>query len=185
MITFRQYLSEMSAAKNKWQFLLSSSDKSELGGELVDLVQNAYAKTTEGSFVKSVRDVLPSDWIVIDWDDDPQQDSVVFYRKSRSGENWKGNKIQGLGHDGQAQSKTKVINKHLELLKKKGWWVEASEAMRHILLKNGAPVVKDESFLQKLFGDPDLKMIDQNTYVRKLPNGKKITETVFGHPTLK
>lgn len=182
MKSFVQYILE---AKNKWEFAVSSSDKSELSGELIDLVQTAYSKTSGGSFVNSLRDVLPSDWVIIDWDKDPEQDSTVFFRKSRSSETWKGNKIQGLGHDGQAESKKKVVAKQIQLLKKQGWWVEASEAIRHIMLKSGVHVVRDEEFLRKLFKDPDLKMIDKDTYVRKLPSGKKIKETVFGYPKLR
>ena len=36
----------------------------------------------------------------------------------------------------------------------------------------------------KLFNDPNLRMVDQDTYTRSLGN-KTITETVFGKPTLK
>ena len=184
MQTFSQYILELAQKKNKWVFAVSSADKSELSGELIDLVQGAYAKTTDGSFVNSLKDVLPSDWVLIDWDEDPEQDAAIFYRKSRSSEPWKGNKIQGIGHDGQRKSKDKVIKKHVTLLKKKGWWVEASDAMRHILLKSGVRVENDVEFLKKLFNDPDLKMIDKNTYERKLEGGRKITETVFGNPKL-
>jgi hypothetical protein len=184
MRTFKKYIYELAQKKNQWVFAVSSADKSELSGELVDLVKNAYEKTSEGSFVNSLKDVLPSDWVVIDWDDDPEQDSTVFFRKNRPNEAWKGNKIQGLGHDGSSISKKKVVAKNLELLKKKGWWIEASEAMRHVLLKNGAPVVTDVEFLRKLFKDPDLKMVDKHTYTRKI-GSKTITESVFGRPILR
>jgi len=57
--------------------------------------------------------------------------------------------------------------------------------MRHILIKMSAPVVTDEEFLQKLFPDTNLKMIDDITYRRKLTDGTIVKETVFGNPTLK
>ena len=178
-------LSEFALPKNKWEMLISNGDKQELGGELVDLVKHAYANTPRGSFVQSIQDVVPSDWRIIDWDQDPDVDATVFYRANRPGETWKGYKIQGLGHDGQRASKDKAIQKMTYLLSKKGWWIESSDAMQHLLRKLQVPAIVDERVLKVLFNDPHLKMIDKDTYTRKLPGGMTITETVFGQPTLK
>lgn len=177
-------LSEFALPKNSWEMLISTSDKHELGGELVDLVRNAYSKTPQGSFVNSIQDVVPSDWRIIDWDQDPDVDATIFYRANRAGETWIGNKIQGLGHDGQRTSKDKAIQKMMFLLGKKGWWIESSDAMQHLLRKQQVPAVTDERFLQTLFNDPNLRMINDDTYIRKLSSGT-IQETVFGQPTLK
>jgi len=54
-----------------------------------------------------------------------------------------------------------------------------------VLNKLHAPAVTGQDFLRRLFNDPTLKMVDDNTYVRTLPDGTKIKETVFGHPRLK
>lgn len=176
---------DLSLPKNKWETLISSADKHEAGDELVNLVQHAYSVTPKGSMVHSLKDVIPSDWNVIDWDKDPDIDACVFYRKNRPGENWVGYKIQGLGHDGTRTSKDKAINKILTLLSKPGVWIESSDAMRHVLQKLNTPSITDEHFLQTLFNDPNLQMIDQNTYQRQLDNGDVIKETVFGNPQLK
>lgn len=178
-------LYEFQLPKNKWEMLISNGDKHELGGELVDLVKKAYSTTPQGSFVNSIQDVVPSDWRIIDWDQDPDVDATVFYRSERPGENWKGYKIQGLGHDGQRQSKDKAIQKMTYLLGKKGWWTESSDAMEHILKKLGLTPTADERFLKVLFNDPHLKMTDEDSYTRKLQSGQVISETVFGNPVLK
>lgn len=178
-------LAEFQLPKNQWELLISNSDKEELGGELVDLVKTAYTNTPQGSFVNSIKDVIPSDWNVIDWDQDPDIDSCVFYRKNRPGEPWVGYKIQGVGHDGSRISKDKAIAKIGNLLGKDGWWIESSDAMRHILLKLSLSPIIDEQFLQQLFNDSNLRMIDEYTYVRQLPTGQKVKETVFGTPHLK
>lgn len=180
-----EILSELELPKNKWEVIFSSEDKHEVGHELVGLVQAAYSKTTFGSFVNNINDVLPSDWYVLDWDHKPDVDTAIFYRKNRPGEPWTGHKIQGLGHDGSPTSKTKAIQQIRALLGKQGWWIESSDAMRHVLKKSGLPAVEDESFLQRLLNDPNLSMIDQQTYVRMLSDGTKVTETVFGHPVLR
>ena len=65
-----------------------------------------------------------------------------------------------------------------------GIWIESSDAMRHLLQKLNVPVVTDEQFLQQLFNDPKLKMIEDDLYSRVLPNGNRISETVFGDPKL-
>jgi len=178
-------LQEFQLPKNQWELLISNSDKEELGGELVDLVKTAYTNTPQGSFVNSIKDVIPSDWNVIDWDQDPDVDSCVFYRKNRPGESWVGYKIQGIGHDGTRTSKDKAIAKVQTLIQKNGVWIESSDAMQHILKKLSAPVVTDQEFLQRLFKDANLRMIDKDTYQRKLTTGQVVQETVFGHPTLK
>jgi len=178
-------LFEFSLPKNSWELIISSADKEEVGPELIDLVRHAYSMTPHGSFVNSIRDVIPSDWNVIDWDQDPDVDATVFYRENRPGEKWYGHKIQGIGHDGQRASKTKAIEQTKELLAQPGWWIESSDAMEHILKRVGAIPVSDERFLKTLFNDPHLHMVDEDSYVRKLGNGQLIRETVFGKPALK
>jgi hypothetical protein len=126
-------ITEITLPKNVWELIISTADKHEVGTELVDLVKNAYSVTPRGSMINSLKDVIPSDWNVIDWDKDPDIDSCVFYRHNRPNENWIGYKIQGIGHDGTRTSKDYAINKVKELLEKNGVWIESSDAMRHVL----------------------------------------------------
>ena len=179
-----EILIEFQLPKNKWELLVSTADKHEFSGELVDLVKQAYAKTPHGSFVQSMHDVVPSDWLVIDWDPEPGIDAAVFYRGPRGNEQWTGFKIQGLGHDGQQTSKAKATQKVIEHLAKPGWWIESSDAMRRVLQKSGAQPVTDVKLLQRLFNDSSLTMIDKITYTRTIQSGN-ITETVFGNPTVR
>jgi hypothetical protein len=180
----REFITELKLPKNSWVVLLTSDAKEEAGTELIDLVQRAYSATSQGSFVNSIRDVIPSDWSVIDFDDDPDIDGCVFYRYPRSGELWQGQKIQGIGHDGTTLSKQKTIQKTVELLSKPGYWIESSDAMRAVLKKLNVPAVTNVDILKKLFRDPTLKMISDDTYIRILPTGRTITETVFGNPVV-
>jgi hypothetical protein len=178
-------LFEFTLPKDQWELVISNGDKEELGTDLVSLVRQAYSNTPQGSFVNSIKDVIPSDWTVIDWDNDPDVDATVFYRANRGGENWQGYKIQGLGHDGTRTSKDKALNKIRQLLRKPGVWLESSDAMRAVLKKLNVPAVTDERLLQRLFNDPNLRMIDTDTYERILPTGQKVTETIFGNPKVK
>lgn len=175
-------LQEFKLSKNQWELLISSADKHEAGPELVDLVKHAYAVTPRGSMIQSLKDVIPSDWNVIDWDHDPDIDACVFYRRNRPGENWTGYKIQGIGHDGTRTSKDKAISKVTSMLSRPGVWIESSDALRHVLHRMNAPAVTDTETLQALFGDRNLKMLGPDTYTRVLQNGERIKETVFGMP---
>jgi hypothetical protein len=179
-----ELLLERNLNKGMWELMTTTSDKEAYGDELVNLVKTAYSNTNYGSFIQSVQQVLPSDWRVLDWDQDPDIDVCIFYRGPRAKEVWRGYKIQGIGHDGQRNSKDKAIYKTHELLSKPGWWLESSDAMRHILKKLNTKSVTDERTLKKLFNDPNLRMIDDDTYTRTLSDGKKVTETVFGNPII-
>lgn len=178
-------LMEKTFPKGRWDILLSTADKEEHGDELVNLVGRAYKYAPLGSFVTSVKEVIPSDWHVIDWDEKPDVDAAIFYRKPRADENWIGNKIQGIGHDGQPESKRLVLEKLVHLLKVRGNWIESSDALRSTLVNKPLPVVTDENLLKILFNDDSLKMIDRITYVRKLQDNNEIIETVFGIPVIK
>ena len=171
--------------KNRWEFILSTPDKREHSDNLVDLVQTAYAKTSAGSFVNSLQDVIPSDWSVLDWDKDPELDIAIFYREARPNETWQGKKIQGIGHDGQRTSKDMALKQMASYLNKPVWWIEAADAIRHIMLKMGAPVVTDEATLQAIFPGTDLTMIDDKTYTRLVDGTNTATESVFGKPIVK
>jgi len=155
------------------------------GEELVDLVQTAYSRTPEGSFINSVGDLKPSHWIAKDFHNDDKLDVTIFYRNSRSGEGWKGNKIQGIGHDGSGEGKKRVLGKLNELLKKRGWWVEASDKLEEVLYGMGIPYVKDEDTLKRIYGDDELKMLgNKGRYERTIGGGKRIIETTFGYPII-
>ena len=177
-------LLERELPKNSWEALTANPDKQEFGQELVNLVQHAYQNTELGSHVNGMGDVVPSDWLVLDWDKNPDVDSLLFYRVNRPGETWTGNKIQGLGHDGQRGSKKKAIQKLQQVLNQEGWWIEASDALRATLRNVNAPIVTDVEFLRKLFNDENLTKMDPVTYSRRLKDNRVIIESVFGNPVL-
>lgn len=172
---------EKELKKGKWGF----PDVDDRADELIDLVQTAYRRTPEGSFVNSKGDLLPSEWLSIDFNQNPKLDATIFYREPRKNETWIGKKIQGLGHDDSKEAKTISLNKLIDVLGQDGVWVEASDALEHVLYKKGVPYIEDEDFLQSLFPNSGLKMTgDRGKYTRSV-SGKKIKETVFGKPRLK
>ena len=91
--------------KNKWEIVSSNPVKKIEGKTLIELVDTAYKSTPLGSFVKTIQDVVKSDWLVIDYNEEAGVDACIFYREPRTNENWVGKKIQGIGHDGVKDSK--------------------------------------------------------------------------------
>lgn len=174
---------KLSLTKNKWMWL-DPAEKSQASQELIGLVDTAYDKTLMGSFVKNNSDVGKSDWLVLDWDHDPDIDATIFYRGPRASEQWQGFKIQGIGHDGQKNSKNKLMDQVIKTLSQPGWWIEASGALRKILLNNTCPVVTDADTIQRLFNDETIKLNNTFGYKRKLAGGVSDTESVFGHPII-
>jgi len=169
--------------KNKWEVLPSPKPYSD---ELINLVQTAYKNTDKGSFVNTTSDLVKSDWVALDFDDEPDIDVTIFYRNSKANETWEGNKIQGIGHDGTREAINKVLSELEKLLSKPGNWVEASDALEHILYKMGVPYVKDENTAQLVFPNTNLEFTgDKGKYLRDLGSGGKAKETIFGNPKIK
>lgn len=178
MKTFKQFLNEF-VRKNVWTKLLPK-EKSEYHKDIIRVVDKAYEHTSLGSFVKSLADVEGSDWEVLDYDEKEDIDVAIFMRKPRASEPWRGRKIQGIGHDGEKESKKKVISMLISTLNEHGYWIEASDAMAVVLRKNNVPLVKDQEVLKKLF--PSItKFNSDGSYIRT-SGGQQYHEAVFGKP---
>jgi hypothetical protein len=191
MKSFKQFISE-SYPKDRWITITDPEEKINNAKNLLDLVNIAYSKAPLGSFIKTVSDIKPSDWEVINLDDDPELESCVFFRTNRESDTWVGNKIQGIGHDGKfyngVNSSKYAVDKIVELISQKGWWIEVSDALRSVLLRRYAGkfnIVTDVDILRKLYKDPELEMIDEKTYTRRLSNNLIVSETTLGNPILK
>jgi hypothetical protein len=179
---YLKYFENYGDYSNKWELLLSNPEKKIRGESLIDLVNNAYKITNLGSFVKTIRDVIKSEWFIIDWDDLGDIDACLFYRKPRPNEVWIGKKFQGVGHDGRGDSKKILLEKLCTELKKEGNWIEASDKLESILENRGIKKITDIRVLKKLFpGSKILKIHNNGRYDRTLENGV-ITESVFGNP---
>jgi len=180
MISFKEYLVEFQ--KNKWAHLLVR-DKTEYHQDLIGIVDSAYKHTTLGSFIKSMSDVKASEWVALDYDKDPDLDITIFYRPARSSETWVGNKIQGIGHDGERESKIKLMDKINKLLTTKGWWIEASDSLASALQKRGIRPETDQELLKKVF--PSITKFNPDHSYERVAGSEKIAEFVFGELRLK
>lgn len=169
--------------KNKWIELLKRGDKEELKKNLYVLINTAYGPIGGHVRVSNIDKVLDPSltyWEAVDDDDDPDADAVIFGKKTRGGI-----KISGIGHDGTSRSKSDVINTQIKLLHRSGYWVEASGRPAEIMYGKGAPYVKDQKIIEKLFGMRVQWLNDKGKYRRNISsNLRSDVETVFGKPTV-
>lgn len=179
------YEFKLNLPKKKWEIISSNPTKKIAGQNLIELVDTAYKITPLGSFVKTISDVVKSDWLVIDYNDVDKIDACIFYRESRPNENWIGKKIQGIGHDGTKESKKIIISKMIDKLKEPGFWIEASDRMEEVLEKSECPKVTDLETLQKLFPNSEINLLKGGKYERSLESGEVVKESVFGKPKFK
>ena len=161
---------------------LSEKEKSIHSEDLIELVKNAYSGTELGSFVNNEGDVRNSEWVILK---DGSIKACIFFRKSRSNENWIGHKIQGIGYENKAKSKLETIRKLKSLLREKGFWIEASDKLEKVLRNGDCKVVRDYNLLEGLFDNTKfIRFFKNGEYYRELED-KVIRETTFGFPVLK
>ena len=174
---------DITKKKNKWIVLKDKNDRKAIAKNLWVLVGNAYAPLGGHVSVKKLGDIYDGKlvyWEAIDIDGDPDADAVLFGRKVPSGI-----KISGIGHDNSSGGKSAIINHQITILKKSGYWVEASLKMQDIMYGKGAPYVKEQAKVEKLFGQKVEWQNDKGKYKRKLESGKYTDiETVFGKPKI-
>ena len=179
MIKLKQLLSEI--PKQKW----IDVNPTEYSDDLVSIVQNAYKKTPKGSFINTKSDLIGSDWNSIDIDEIPDIDATIFYRKPRANETWKGNKIQGIGHDGDREAIDILLKRMKQLLSKSGWWVEASDTLEHVLYKMGISYIDNEDVARRVFPNTNLKFTGNRGQYTRLVGNQKVKETIFGNPIVR
>ena len=136
--------SDLGVKKGQWvdvpeQDLAVHTPDIDIDDEVYDLIDTAYA-SIGGNLKISSPDDLPAGYTffdVVDIDDDPQPDAVVFGKMR--GENLK---IGGMGHDG-GKGKRVSISRLIDLVKLPGNFAEVSGRPAEIAVAAGVPVVTD------------------------------------------
>ncbi len=165
--------------KGSWEYL-TNKEKSEFSDEIFDLINNAYAPIGGNPNYQSPSDVDGSEgdanYLVIDFDDDPEFDAVVVDKTKQSG-----TKLASLGHDNSKQAKSLSVNFLSIMLKRPGHYIEVSGKLKDILVAKGVPVVTDKETIQQVMKGKDIEMNDDGTYQRYLGN-ELHTKTMMGNP---
>ena len=165
--------------KNSWEYL-TDKEKSKFSDEIFDLINNAYAPIGGNPNYQSPSDVDGSEgdanYLVIDFDDDPEFDAVIVDKTKPSGK-----KSAALGHDGSPAARSIAVNFAALMLKNKGHYIEVSGKLKDIMVAKGVPIVTDEETIRTALKGKDIEMNDDGTYQRSL-GGEIHTKTMMGNP---
>ena len=165
--------------KGSWEYL-TDKEKSEFANEIFSLINNAYEPLGGNPNYQSPSNVDGSEgdanYLVIDFDDDPEFDAVVVDKSKASGV-----KGAAMGHDGSREARSLAVNFLAIMLKNKGHYIEVSGKLKDILIAKGVPVVTDKETIRTALKGKEIEMNDDGTYQRYL-GGEKLTKTMMGNP---
>ena len=165
--------------KGSWEYL-TDKEKSEFADEIFTLIDNAYAPLGGNPNYQSPANVDGSEgdanYLVIDFDEDPEFDAVVVDKSKASGV-----KGAAMGHDGSREARSLAVNFLAIMLKNPGHYIEVSGKLKDILIAKGVPVVTDKETIQQVMKGKNIEMNGDGTYQRYL-GGEKHTKTLMGNP---
>ena len=172
-------IKEIELKKGEWT-PIPTEELEEMRYIIFDLISTAYQKIGNDKF-RSTNDIVDSgkldtDFTVVDIDGDGYIEAVSISKERPAG-----TKLTGLGHDGERASKVAIINYQSNLLKKDGYYVEASERALAALLKKGVKPIDDEELVRKVLKGKEIKWLGNGKYEREIA-GKKYVKMMLGKP---
>ena len=182
--SYESFLNEEKIPSNKWV----DYNLSKIDDDGIKLIWSMYTDT----YSKQGLDFSADDsgelkrkykaTFLKDVDDDHIADAFIIYKETPYG-----NKIALLGTNDKKQAKKDLIAKLFELLKTRGWFIEASMKMEEILSASNVPYVENEEMVRDVVGfDKKPEFEDKGYYTRLLSKaGKRITKRIYGIPKLK
>jgi len=173
----KQYLNEMTLPKKKWIVVKLSDLDEETRHKLWDMYVSTYQSI--GLHIESINKMVHKykiSWF-IDIDKDPEPDAFIIYKETNMG-----NKLALMGSDGAKESKSLLVKKMVLLLKKRGWFVEASHKVADIIIAKGVPIIQDMEFVKKVIGEKKfVEELEEGEYKRKLGTMGVVKKRMFGN----
>ena len=172
-------VNEVAITKGNWQ-PIPSSDLKDLEDEIFGLISTAYAPIGGHPNYRTAADVTgaekDADYEVIDLDDDPESDAVSVTKDKSAGK-----KFVAMGHDGSKAAKSSVIKHKTELLKKTGFYVEASGKLVDIFAAKGIEPIDDEDTVRAVLKGKEVEWLGDGKYKRSI-GGQMHVKQLFGKP---
>ena len=169
---------------DKKKYTLNKTNKKQIKNNLFSLVNLAYDDIGGHVRISSPEKVQQDGeldfWTAMDNNNDPYATVVIFGKKTQYGV-----KISGIGHNRTVQSKIDLFNHLSDILKKKGFYVEASDKPAQTLLFKKTPFIKNIKVIRKIFNSPEARYIDdQNMWYERNVSGITLKEVLFGNPII-
>jgi hypothetical protein len=185
------YSSTLGLKKWKWA-KVEPKDHPDLADEFFDMIQTAYGPIGGHVKVRAASDVFKEKkwnmWKVIDLDEDPEADLVLFGQEGKYGA-----KSSGVGHDGSKAAKREYIDAKGKAFKKRGFYGEVSKVFAEIMLKKyDVPIVDNQEDVEKVLNKKvewlgehptDKSMPGKGWYRRKLGAEYQV-KTLVGKPKI-
>ncbi len=176
---FEEFINELEVPSGKWVEL----DLAKIDDAGMEHIWDMYTST----YAKQGMDLSADDWremqkkykatALKDVDNDKEPDAFIIYKPTK----W-GNKIALLGTSNKSQAKSDLVKKLFELVRKKGWFIEASMKMEEILSSNNAPVIDNEKMIRDVVGDDKKPEFEKDGYYTRFLSkaGKRIRKRMYG-----
>ena len=176
---FEEFLNELEIPSGKWV----DYDLAKIDEEGMKKIWDMYTST----YAKQGMDLSADDWKELqtkykatalkDVDRDSEPDAFIIYKQTK----W-GKKIALLGTNNKPQAKSDLVKKLFELVRTRGWFIEASMKMEEILSSNRAPVIKDEKMIRDVVGDDKKPEFEEDGYYTRFLSkaGKRIRKRMYG-----
>jgi len=168
---------DLNAPKKKWVTKNLSNLDQDVLDEIWDMFEHTYKSI--GLVVSNLNELTSKYKIamLVDIDKDPVPDAFIIYKETRSG-----NKIALAGTDGSKPAKSFLVKQMLLLLKKKGWFIEASHRLAEIFESSGVNIVDDKEKVERAL-NKDIKWLGKDgKYERKVGGSIKAVKQLFGNP---
>ena len=154
---------------------ISPSDLSDYKEVFYNLIKTAYADKGGNFEITSPNDLTTSDlnfWLANDMDADPDADIAIGGKKTPHG-----TKVTVMGQDGTREAKKDIINKVIDLMHTKGFYIEMDIDLANKF--NLKPIADEERIRQVL--NKDISYNGDGTYDRLL-GGHMYTKVLVGEP---
>lgn len=164
--------------QGKWEVVGWSELSDYMKGSVWDVYDVSY-----GSIGKHVPDMAVFGkkykyLYLIDVDDDIYPDAFIAYKVTPAGF-----KIALGGTDGTRKAKKAMILKMKELIRKPGWYAEASHKVADILESAGMRPIDDEEVVRKTLKGKEIEWLGDGKYSRQLgKSGISAAKSLYGTP---
>jgi len=116
-----------------------------------------------------------------DVDNDPDIDAFLAYKVTPFGR-----KVAIMGHDGSKPAKKELIRRLLQVVQRKGYYLEGSDRIAEILMSSGIQPIQDKDIVYEVLGsmvEEDAVIWEGNGwYSRELGPIGRHTKAIFGRP---
>lgn len=155
-----------------------TTDKTKFGDEVWSILDKSYAKL--GGFKsydnKTHMFTEFGMWILVFDEDENIIASIIF-------KNQHGNKLVGLGTDGQPQSKNELIHVLRKLRNQKNFWAEVSGPLEKLFNTLDIPLISN-NYAKKLTGKEILEHDEDGYHYVRYIAGQPTRKIIMGYPEI-